>query len=151
MPAVTISGRSSTTIGAEVAVVDASIVVRLLQNRRDDAGLRERLGRQRHVHAPTLIDAEVTSAIRGLLLTSKPAIQITVERAGQMLDDFADLPLVRYPVQPHQRRALALRNNFTAYDAFYVALAESLDMPLLTDDRKYGNAPVHTATIETWP
>jgi len=51
-----------------------------------------------------------------------------------MLDDYADLPLVRYPMQPFQRRALALRDNFTAYDAFYLALAEALSMPLLTDD-----------------
>lgn len=145
------SGRSSTTAGGEMTVVDASIVVRLLQNRRDDTELRERFSRQRHVHAPALIDAEVTSAIRGLLLTSKPAIQITVVRAGQMLDDFADLPLVRYPMQPYQRRVLALRDNFTAYDAFYLALAESLSMPLLTDDRKYERAPGRTAVIETWP
>lgn len=48
-----------------MTVVDASIVVRLLQNRRGDAALRERFGSQRHVHAPALIDAEVVSAIRG--------------------------------------------------------------------------------------
>jgi predicted nucleic acid-binding protein len=54
-----------------------------------------------------------------------------------MLDDFADLPLVRYPMLPYQRRALSLRDNFTAYDAFYVALAES-------------KAAGHTAVIETW-
>lgn len=133
-----------------MTVVDASIVVRLLQNRQGDAGLRERFGRQRHVHAPALIDAEVTSAIRGLLMTSKPAIQISVERAGQMVDDFADLPVVRYPMQPYQRRALALRDNFTAYDAFYLALAESLSMPLLTDDHKFAKAPSQPAIIETW-
>ncbi|SFS09374.1 Predicted nucleic acid-binding protein, contains PIN domain [Agrococcus baldri] len=134
-----------------MTVVDASIVVRLLQNRRDDVELRNRFSRQRHIHAPALIDAEVTSAVRGLLMTSKPLVQITVERAQQMLDDFADLPLLRYPMQPHQRRVLALRDNFTAYDAFYLALAESLTMPLLTDDRKFERAPGQTAVIETWP
>lgn len=134
-----------------MTVVDASIVVRLLQNKRGDGGLRERFGRQRHVHAPTLIDAEVASAIRGLLMTSKPRIMITVGRAEEMLDDFAALRLVRYPMQPFQRRALGLRDNFTAYDAFYVALAESLSQPLLTDDRKYAKAAAHTADIETWP
>lgn len=137
------------TTDGEMTVVDASVVVRLLQNRRDDTGLRERFGRKRHVHAPSLIDAEVTSAIRGLLLTSKRAIQITVERSEQMLDGFADLPLVHYPMQPYQRRALALGDKFTAYDAFYLALAESLSMPLLTDDRKYGKAPAPTTVIET--
>jgi predicted nucleic acid-binding protein len=134
-----------------MTVVDASIVVRLLQNRRGDERLRERFSRHRYVHAPTLVDAEVTSAIRGLLLTTKPAIMISTERAGEMLDDFADLPLVRYPMQPYQQRVLTLRDNFTAYDAFYVALAESRDMPLLTDDRKYAKAAGHSAVIETWP
>jgi predicted nucleic acid-binding protein len=131
-------------------LVDASIVVRLLQNRRGHAELRERFVGQRHVHAPALIDAEVTSAIRGLLLTSKPSIRITDERAEQMVDDFRDLPIVRYPMQPHQRRVLALRGHYTAYDAFYLALAESLDMPLLTDDRKFAKSPGSTAVSETW-
>lgn len=133
-----------------MTVVDASVVVRLLLNRRGDQGLRERVGQQRYLHAPALIDAEVSSAIRGLLRASKPAIKITVTRAQEMLDDFADLPLVRYPMQPYQRRVLTLRDNFTAYDAFYVALAESLAMSLLTDDRKFAKAPGHTAIIETW-
>ena len=73
-----------------MTVVDASIVVRLLQNRRGDKGLRERFYQQRYVHAPALIDAEVSSAIRGLLMASKPTIQIDVMRAEEMLDDFAD-------------------------------------------------------------
>jgi len=58
-------------------VVDASIVVRLLQNRAGDEPLRERFGQQRYVHAPQLIDAEVASAIRGLLLTYKAEIRIS--------------------------------------------------------------------------
>ena len=132
-------------------VVDASIVVRLLQNRVGDERLQERFGQQRHVHAPQLIDAEVASAIRGLLLTSKAEIRISAARAGEMLEDFADLSLMRHPMLPYQRRVLALRDNFTAYDAFYVALAESLRVPLLTDDRKYDRAAGHTAIIETFP
>ena len=133
-----------------MTVVDASIVVRLLQSRRGDDDLRERFGQQRQVHAPALLDAEVTSAIRGLLLTLKPSIRISAGRAQEMLDDLADLPLVRYPMQPYQRRVLALRDNFTAYDAFYVALAETLAMPLLTDDRKLAGGAGHAAVIETW-
>ena len=134
-----------------MAVVDASIVVRLLLNRREDAGLRAWFEHQRAVHAPALIDAEVASATRGFLMTSKAPITITAARAGQMLDDFAGLPLRRYPMQPYQRRVVALRNNFTAYDAFYIALAESLDLPLVSNDRKYAKAPGHTVVIETWP
>jgi predicted nucleic acid-binding protein len=132
-------------------VVDISIIVRLLQNRAGNEPLRERFGQQRHVHAPQLIDAEVASAIRGLLLTSKAEIRISPVRAGEMLDDFADLSVVRHPMLPYQRRVLALRDNFTAYDAFYVALAETLRLPLLTDGRKYGRAAGHNAMIETYP
>ncbi len=134
-----------------MVVVDASIVVRLLQNRRGDAALRERFSRERRLHAPALIDAEVTSALRGLLMTSKVAIRITRERAGEMLDDYADLPIERHLLQPLQRRVLELRDNFTAYDAFYVALAEALDLPLLTDDGKFALSTSQPSLIETWP
>ncbi|HLK73034.1 MAG TPA: type II toxin-antitoxin system VapC family toxin [Streptosporangiaceae bacterium] len=134
-----------------MVVVDASVVARLLQNRAGDEPLRERFGQQRHMHAPQLIDAEVASAIRGLLLTSKAEIRISAARAGEMLEDFADLSLMRHPMLPYQRRVLALRDNFTAYDAFYVALAEALRVPLLTDDRKYDRSAGHTVIIETFP
>lgn len=148
------SWRSSTTTAGDQArlstVVDASIVVRLLANRRGDQGLRERFAQSRRVHAPALIDAEVTSAIRGLMLTTEPEVRVGDLRAAEMVEDFAALPLVRHPMAPYQPRVLELRANFTAYDAFYVALAESLDMPLLTDDRKYAGAPGHSAVIETW-
>lgn len=134
-----------------MSVVDASIVVRLLLNRHDDAPLRERFGDLRRIDAPSLIDAEVVAAVRGLLITSKPTIAIGFERATQMLDDFADLPLVRHPVQPLHTRVLELRDNFTAYDACYIALAEALSLRLLTCDSKFAAAPTtHHCTIETW-
>lgn len=96
------------------------------------------------------IDTEVTSAVRGLMMTSKPASMVDGARAEEMLDVFADLPLARHRMQPYQRRVLGLRNNFTAYDAFYVALAESLREPVLTDDRTYARPPGHSAVIEAW-
>lgn len=133
-----------------MTVVDASIVVRLLLRGAHDDALRERFSRERRAHAPTVIDAEVVSAVRGLLMASSTASKLSPMRAGEMLDDYSSLPLVLHPMQPLQRRVLALRNNFTAYDALYVALSEFLDMPLLTDDRKFAGAPGHTASIETW-
>lgn len=133
-----------------MTVVHASIVVRLLQNRTGDDRLRERFARERRVHAPALVDAEVTSAIRGLLLASTPGAQVSAARAEQMVVDFADLPLVRFPMQPFQRRVLALRDNLTVYDGFYAALAEALGMPLLTGDRKFLGATGHLAVIEHW-
>ncbi|QDP96577.1 type II toxin-antitoxin system VapC family toxin [Microlunatus elymi] len=132
-----------------MTVVDASIVVRLLLNRRRDQDLRDRFAKLTALEAPGLIDAEVASAIRGLLLTSSGQ-SISAERADEMIADYADLPLQRYPMQPLQRRVLELRNHFTAYDGFYVALAELVKAPLFTGDKKYRGAPITTIAIETW-
>jgi predicted nucleic acid-binding protein len=127
-------------------IVDCSIIIRLLANRPGDDLLRRRLART--VHAPTLIDAEVSSVIRGLTITTKPNVQITASRALQMLSDYAGLRIVRHAMQPLQPRVFELRHNSTAYDAMYVALAQSLDLPLLTDDGKFAAGPGHNASIQ---
>lgn len=128
-------------------VVDAPLMIRLLANRKEDELLRRRLSEPRAVHAPHLIDAEVASGVRGLLLGGK----LDAVRAAEMLDDFLALRVVRHPMQPLLRRVLELRGNFTAYDACYVALAESLRVPLLTADAKLGHAPGHSADIQVYP
>jgi predicted nucleic acid-binding protein len=130
-------------------VVDCSIIIRLLASMPGDDLLRRRLART--VHAPALIDAEVSSVVRGLAITAKPAVRISEERAGQMLADYAGLRIVRYPMRPLQARVFELRHNFTAYDAMYVALAEQLRLPLLTDDGKFDGAPGHDAEIQWVP
>ncbi len=128
-------------------VVDASIVLRLLANRTIDEGLRQRLATPRTVHAPHLIDAEVASAVRGLLLGDK----IGLPRAVEMLADFAALRITRHPMHPHLGRIIELRNNLTAYDACYVALSETLRMPLLTQDLKLSRATGHHAELQVYP
>ena len=127
-------------------VVDASIVVRLLANRPLDDGLRQRFAAPRAVHAPHLIDAEVASAVRGLLLGGK----IGLPRAVEMLADFTALRITRYPVHPYLGRIIELRNNLTAYDACYVALAETLRIPLLTQDEKFSRATGHHAELQVY-
>ena len=64
------------------------------------------------------------------------------------LMDLTDLPLRRYPHDFLLPRIWDLRNNLTAYDATYVALAEALDAPLLTRDRRLAAAAGHQAQIE---
>jgi len=130
-------------------VVDCSVIVRLLSNVSGDELLRQRLART--VHAPALIDAEVSSVIRGLVITAKPNVRIAARRAELMLSDYAGLRIIRHPMQPLQARVFELRDNFTAYDAMYVALAERLDLPLLTDDAKLVGAPGHHAEIQQYP
>ena len=130
-------------------VVDASIVVRLLLNREQDAPLRERISRKDTLHAPALIDAEVASAVRGLL-RANPAVGMSLERAEEMLRDFSGLPIARYPMLPFLRDALSLRENFTVYDALYLVLARALDGQLLTADTKFAKALTSSTRIETW-
>lgn len=125
-------------------VVDCSIIIRLLASRPGDDLLRQRMARA--LHAPALLDAEGSSVVRGLAITGSPK-RITAARAGEMLADYGNLPVVRYPMQPLQTRVFELRHNFTAYDAMYVALAETLGVPLLTDDSKFDEAPGHHAEI----
>jgi len=128
-------------------VVDASLMIRLLSNGAADHLLRRRLAGRWALHSPQLIDAEVASGVRGLLLGRK----VEAPRAAEMLDDFASLPIRRHPMLPYQRRVIELRHNLTAYDAFYVALAESLGMPLLTGDIKLAMATGHSADVQTYP
>jgi predicted nucleic acid-binding protein len=130
-------------------VVDCSIIIRLLANMPGDELLRQRLGRT--VHAPALIDAEISSVVRGLSITTKPEVQISTERAREMLADYAGLRIVRHPMQPLQIRAFEMRYNLSAYDAMYIALAESLGLPLLTDDTKLAAAPGHNADVHQYP
>jgi len=130
-------------------VVDCSIIIRLLASLPGDDLLRQRLSRT--VHAPALIDAEISSAIRGLAITTKPNVRISERRALEMLHDYAGLRIVRHTMLPLQARAFEMRDNFTAYDAMYVALAERLELPLLTDDGKLAGAPGHHADICRYP
>jgi predicted nucleic acid-binding protein len=74
--------------------------------------------------------------------------EIDDERGLQAVEDLNDLPIVRYPHDPLVSRIWELRNNVTAYDAAYIALAEALDATLLTRDEKLAASPGHGAAIE---
>ena len=91
-----------------------------------------------------MLDVEVAQVIRRYAANG----EIDSERGRMALTDLADLPLRRYPHDFLLPRVWALRNNLTAYDATYVALAEVLDVPLLTRDRRLAGAAGHHARIE---
>lgn len=74
--------------------------------------------------------------------------ELTPERAEAALDDFADLGIERYPHHLFLSRIWALRANVTAYDAAYLDLAEALDAPLVTRDRRLRDVPGHGAAVE---
>jgi predicted nucleic acid-binding protein len=96
------------------------------------------------LHAPVTIDAEVLHSIRRQWMIRR----IDDETAQEIFVLFRSLPIRRYPVQLLVRRMWDLRRNITAYDAGYVALAETLNMPLLTRDRRLSRSSGHAARIE---
>ena len=126
-------------------VVDASALIDVLlpapRQRVVDARL---LDPKETRHAPHLIDIEIAQVIR----RHSASGQIDQERCRTAIVDLADFPMRRYPHDLLLRRVWELRHNLTAYDAVYVALAEALDAPLLTRDRRLAGAAGLFARIE---
>jgi predicted nucleic acid-binding protein len=125
-------------------VVDASIVVTALaDDGSDGARCRDRIAGEQLV-APHLIDLEVVSAWRRLAAAG----QLDDRRAEFARTDLRDLPIRRVAHGPLVERGWALRTTMTTYDAAYVALAELLDVPLLTADAKLAASRGATCRIE---
>jgi predicted nucleic acid-binding protein len=125
-------------------VVDTSAVLQALAAREPAQGLVEQLGRDGDLHGPHLIDTEVLHALRRMTFDGT----ISEDRAADARRDFAELTLVRYAHEPLSDRVWELRHNLTAYDATFVALAEVLDVPLVTCDSRLASASGHTAQVE---
>ena len=96
------------------------------------------------MHAPVTIEAEVVHALRRQWLFRR----VTNDDAIHAFEVLRAAAITRHPVQPFVPRMWAIRQNVTAYDAAYVALAESLDVPLLTRDRRLSRSSGHGARIE---
>lgn len=117
-------------------VVDTSAVVDALTGVDGAGGVREELARG-ELQAPSLLDFEVVSVVRGLTLGG----HLSTARAQDALSDFDALPIRRWPSAAVLRlRAFALRENLSAYNAAYVVLAEALRCPLLTRDARLARA-----------
>jgi predicted nucleic acid-binding protein len=128
-----------------VIVVDASALLEALLRTSAAKTVEDRLFASRQtLHAPHLLDVEVAQVIRRYAANG----EIDSERGRLALADLADLRLQRYPHDFLLPRIWDLRNNLTAYDAAYVALAEVLNAPLLTCDRRLATAAGHRARIE---
>jgi predicted nucleic acid-binding protein len=128
-----------------VIVIDASALLEALLQTPAAAAVEERLlGEGLPAHAPHLIDLEVTQVLRRYEATGRA----DAARCQDALDDLQDFSLRRYQHDVLLPRVWELRNNLTAYDAAYVALAEALDATLLTRDRRLAAAPGHHARVE---
>ncbi|HVX44777.1 MAG TPA: type II toxin-antitoxin system VapC family toxin [Mycobacteriales bacterium] len=125
-------------------VVDSAAAVDALTNAPGSDELRDRLSGE-ELHAPSLLDYEFVSALRGLTLAGA----LSAARAQDAFTDFEDLPIRRWPpADALRRRAFALRHNVSAYDAAYVVLAEALDCALVTRDARLGRSSGHAVKIE---
>ena len=125
-------------------VLDASAVVDLLVAAAPDAELAGRVLADGDLHAPHLVDVEVAQALRRLAAGGS----LSADRATDALRDAALLPIVRYPHLALVERAWELRHTLGIYDGVYVALAEMLEVPLVTCDGRIARAPGHSATVE---
>ncbi len=114
-------------------VVDASAAVAALLN----AGPARTALSDEAVHAPHLIDSEVAQALRRLVLRRS----LGADDGWAALDSWRRLGILRHPVGGLLDRVWELRENVSAYDASYLALAEALDCGLLTADARLGSAP----------
>lgn len=111
-------------------VVDASAMVEALVGRDVDAALLEALTGE--VAAPHILDVEVLSVLRGLVLGRK----LSEQEAAVARSHHFDLLIDRYETEPLAARIWELGHRYTSYDAAYLALAEALDAPLHTCDAK---------------
>jgi predicted nucleic acid-binding protein len=127
-----------------VLVVDASVLAPVVADGGPDgARYRHRL-RGEQVAAPDLVRVEVLSVLRRQLLLGA----LKERQAAHAVQDLLALPVTVYPTSLVLARCWQLRDNVTAYDACYVALAESLGCALLTADARLGRAPGPACPVE---
>lgn len=124
-------------------VLDASAALSGLLNAGPG---RQALSEQR-LHVPHLIDAEIASGLRRRVA----ARDLSAGEGWKLLDSWRHLGVRRYPGVWLLARVWELRENFSTYDASYVALAEHLDCALLTADRRLSRAPGSRCSITVVP
>ena len=125
-------------------VVDASVLASVVADEGGDGQrFRERL-RAETVIGPDLLRLEVVSVLRRHAVSGF----LTDEQANAAVEDLLAFPVTVFPTAPLLYRAWELRHNVSAYDGCYVALAETVERPLLTADRRLANAPGIRCAVE---
>jgi predicted nucleic acid-binding protein len=126
-------------------VVDASALLEFLLQTPLGVRVESRIFRDGdELHTPHLMDVEVVQTLRRLVRMGG----VSASRASEAIDDLADLDLHRHSHLDLLGRAWKLRDNVTAYDGMYVALAEAIAAPLITCDGPLARALGHRARIE---
>ncbi len=125
-------------------VVDASVLAPVVADAAGDGRrFRERL-RGEVVVGPDVLRVEVAAVVRRHANTG----QLTPVQADVAIGDLLDFPITVFPTAPFLRRVWELRQNLPTYDGCYVALAEAVESPLVTADRRLANAPGLRCDVE---
>jgi predicted nucleic acid-binding protein len=128
-------------------VLDASAAVEWLLQTPAGQRIEQRIfSRQETLHSVHLLDVEFAQVLRRLVRDRT----VTPRRAEEAIQDLAALRIARYAPVLLLPRIWRLRQNLSAYDASYVALAEELHAPLITRDRRIAAAPGHSADVEVF-
>lgn len=122
-------------------VIDASAIIQVLVGRDPGPALLDAVAGD--LAAPHILDVEVLSALRGMVLGGV----LPLEAAESARRSYADLVIDRYEAALLADRVWALRTQYTSYDAMYLALAEGLGAPLVTCDRKLDAGGHHVEVV----
>ena len=118
-------------------VLDASLVTdALVVAGAPGQQARAVLAQQARLHVPAILTVEVVSALRAMLRRGA----VDADAAERAARQAVRLRARRYPFEPFVERVWELRDTVTAYDAWYVALAEHLGAPLVTADERLRRA-----------
>jgi predicted nucleic acid-binding protein len=128
-------------------VLDASAVVDWLLQTPAGKRIEQHIyARKDTLHTVYLLDVEFAQVLRRLVREGR----LARKRAEEAIEDLIALRVTRYAPVLFLDRIWQLRQNLSAYDAAYVALAEVLKAPLITRDQRIAAAPGHAATIEVF-
>ena len=128
-------------------VADASVLVAALVDSGHEGEWAESAVAAGQLAGPELVLAEATNILRRL----ERAGEVSGLEASASQRSLLQLDVELYPFAPFAARVWALRGNLTSYDAWYVALAETLDCPLVTLDRRLSRAPGPRCAIRVPP